>query len=202
MQVHGKPPYMFASPTIDYFFRWRWWAAWLVFLPIGGAALFLAVQFAVNLFLVATFVGVGILFWTFFEYVMHRFCFHFVGKSQRLQHMHYVVHGMHHEYPTDPLRVIFPPFASAIVGALIAGIFLVLLPLSLAFATTTGFVIGYVFYEFMHWAAHHVKWKHPWFYQRKRQHLLHHHNDQFREKNFGVTTSLWDKVFQTYLPTK
>ncbi len=198
MDIREKPPYMFPSPIVDYFFRWRWWAAWVVFVPIIATLLALAIVTATSLWqVVGSFCG-GLFFWTLFEYFMHRFAFHFEGKSTALQHMHYVVHGMHHAYPTDPTRVIFPPFSSIGVGILIAGLFFLALPLTWALGVLAGFVLGYVFYEYIHYAVHQLKGKQAWFFKRKRHHLLHHHNEEYRDKNFGVTTELWDRVFNTF----
>src|ERR1700712_5335072 len=35
----------------------------------------------------------GVLFWTFFEYLMHRFMFHLVADSERARKFIYVMHG-------------------------------------------------------------------------------------------------------------
>jgi len=43
----------------------------------------------------------AVFFWTFFEYVMHRYVFHFITESPLVQKFHYMVHGVHHEYPRD-----------------------------------------------------------------------------------------------------
>lgn len=199
MDINETPPYMFSSATVDYFFRWRWWAAWLAFIPVTVGLFVYALTIATSMVAVTVSFFIGILFWTLFEYLMHRFTFHFIATTPRLKHLHYVIHGMHHAYPTDPTRVIFPPFASAAIGILIAFVMYLLLPLTWAMGAFSGFILGYVFYEFMHYATHHIKWKFSWFYKRKRHHLLHHHNGDFRDRNFGVTTSLWDRVFNTYM---
>jgi sterol desaturase/sphingolipid hydroxylase (fatty acid hydroxylase superfamily) len=145
-----------------------------------------------------TFVA-GVFLWTFFEYLMHRFMFHVFSHVAGLKHMHYVIHGMHHVYPTDPYRVIFPPFMALAVGALLAGLMALILPTPWFFGTISGFVVGYCWYEFVHYASHHIKWKTAWLKRLKRHHLLHHHNEAFKDKNYGVTTVLWDRVFNTYL---
>src|SRR6185437_5377933 len=41
------------------------------------------------------FIG-GMFFWTFFEYLMHRFVFHWVSENPRAQKFIYVMHGNHH----------------------------------------------------------------------------------------------------------
>lgn len=200
MDVSSKPNYMFSQQYYDYFFNWRWWVAPLIFIPVALAAMVIATEiFASSFFaLIASFFG-GVLFWTFIEYLLHRFAFHFVGESPMLKHLHYVVHGMHHAYPTDPNRVIFPPFLSLPVGMVIFSIMLLIMPYAWAFGAMAGFIVGYCWYEFIHYASHHIKWRIPQLKRLKRHHLLHHHSEAFRDKNFGVTTVLWDHIFGTYL---
>src|SRR5690606_3520611 len=41
----------------------------------------------------------GILLWTFFEDLMHRFLFHCFSKNKTIQKVTYKIHGVHHEYP-------------------------------------------------------------------------------------------------------
>src|ERR1035437_1121457 len=41
----------------------------------------------------------GLFFWSFFEYLMHRYLFHMIVESQRAQRFVYTLHGVHHEYP-------------------------------------------------------------------------------------------------------
>ena len=197
---HSKPPYMFQSKAVDYFFAWRWWVAPVVFMPVSATSVALAFRFSDIKVVqsIGAIVG-GILLWTLFEYCMHRVMFHFEGNGPLTRHLHYVVHGMHHAHPTDPKRVIFPPFGSLFIGLLMAAVLYMVLPLAWFFCVFAGFICGYCWYEFMHYAAHHVKWQIPVMRRLKRHHLLHHHNRDGVQNNFGVTTSLWDHVFGTFL---
>src|SRR5262249_53560780 len=43
----------------------------------------------------------GMSFWTFFEYLMHRFVFHWVAENERAKKIVYVMHGNHHHFPRD-----------------------------------------------------------------------------------------------------
>src|SRR6185437_12644513 len=43
----------------------------------------------------------GIIAWTFTEYVIHRFLFHFNPKTKLGERVHFMVHGVHHDYPND-----------------------------------------------------------------------------------------------------
>lgn len=48
------------------------------------------------------------IFLDFFEYLMHRFVFHFLAESERARKFIYVLHGNHHEYPRDKERLFMP----------------------------------------------------------------------------------------------
>src|SRR5690349_20502773 len=51
----------------------------------------------------------GALLWSLFEYIMHRYLFHFVADSPRAQRFIYTMHGVHHEFPRDRERLFMPP---------------------------------------------------------------------------------------------
>jgi len=38
--------------------------------------------------------------------------FHYEGKSAFAKRVHFLVHGVHHKWPHDKLRLVFPPGAS------------------------------------------------------------------------------------------
>ena len=56
---------------------------------------------------------IGMFYWTFCEYYMHRFIFH--GEETWLPNnnfafaFHFITHGLHHAYPMDRYRLVFPP---------------------------------------------------------------------------------------------
>ncbi|RYY08779.1 MAG: fatty acid hydroxylase, partial [Chitinophagaceae bacterium] len=50
----------------------------------------------------------GMFFWSFTEYIMHRFAFHSNPKSERGKRIKYVMHGNHHEFPRDKERLFMP----------------------------------------------------------------------------------------------
>jgi 4-hydroxysphinganine ceramide fatty acyl 2-hydroxylase len=53
-----------------------------------------------------------------------------------------------------------------------------------------------VLYDCMHYALHHTKLP-EYVRQQKRYHLAHHYKNF--ELGFGVTSKVWDIVFNTYL---
>jgi 4-hydroxysphinganine ceramide fatty acyl 2-hydroxylase len=199
MNTHENPNYMFEDPKIDYFFIWRWWVAPAVFVPVSLTLIVIAKSvFGLSALSLIVNILAGIFLWTLAEYGLHRFIFHVFASKYGNKHIKYVIHGMHHVYPNDPYRVIFPPQGSLVIGALLLLLFLIILPKAWAFTITGGFALGYCWYEFMHYAIHQIKWPFHWYKGRKRHHLLHHHNENYKDVNYGVTTSLWDHVFKTY----
>jgi len=138
------------------------------------------------------FIG-GALFWSLFEYVMHRYLFHLVAESQRAQKFIYTLHGVHHEYPRDKERLFMPPVPSLIIASLIFLIMYGLMSWN-ALAFFSGFVFGYMMYGSMHYAIHAFA---PPKYLKAlwRNHHLHHYKAQ--DKGFGVSSVLWDVVFKT-----
>ncbi|HXB91349.1 MAG TPA: hypothetical protein VNU72_03635, partial [Puia sp.] len=69
-----------------------------------------------------TFLG-GMLFWSFFEYLMHRFVFHWMAESERAKKFVYVMHGNHHHFPRDRERLFMPPVPSIIIASVLCFIF-------------------------------------------------------------------------------
>ena len=100
----------------------------------------------------------GIFFWTLFEYLIHRFVFNFIAKSERALRFVYVVHGNHHEYPRDKERLFMPPVPSLIIASLVFSLMFftgwALGISSYTFVFFRGFILGYLIYGSMHYAIH------------------------------------------------
>jgi sterol desaturase/sphingolipid hydroxylase (fatty acid hydroxylase superfamily) len=135
----------------------------------------------------------GGFFWTFFEYLMHRFVFHYVAESERARRIVYIMHGNHHHFPRDRERLFMPPVPSLIIASVLFSIQYLILG-RYAFAFFPGFIIGYLMYGTMHYAIH--AWAPPRFLKALwRNHHLHHYKDE--GKGFGVSSTIWDHVFGT-----
>ena len=138
------------------------------------------------------FIG-GALFWSLFEYVMHRYLFHMIADSERAQKFIYTLHGVHHEYPRDKERLFMPPVPSLIIASVIFAIMKLTMGWN-ALAFFPGFVFGYVMYGSMHFAIH--AFAPPKFLKALwRNHHLHHYKAP--DKGFGVSSVLWDVIFKT-----
>ena len=139
----------------------------------------------------------GALFWSLFEYIMHRYIFHFVAHNKRAQKFIYTMHGVHHEYPRDKERLFMPPIPSLIIATLLFSLNYALAGWH-ALSFFPGFLLGYIMYGSMHFAIH--AFAPPKFLKALwRNHHLHHY--KCPDKGFGVSSVLWDVVFRT-IPDK
>lgn len=167
------------------------------FVPMIAASLWISL-FALNLGAKAVAGGFlfGLLFWTFFEYMLHRFVFHYEPKTNFGKKAAYLFHGVHHDFPGEADRLVMPPAGSLPIAAAVFGLNYLLVG-NWAFPLFAGFNIGYLYYEFIHYSVHHKKKPGPaWGEPQRRHHLRHHFKDHTRR--FGVSSPLWDFVFGTY----
>ena len=65
----------------------------------------------------------GIFVWTFAEYMLHRYLFHWVTEAKWSQRFHFIMHGSHHQYPKDEERLLMPPVPGLIMASGLFGIF-------------------------------------------------------------------------------
>jgi len=173
---------------------------WSMYLPLIILSLYTSFyRFALGFSAMLLLFTAGVICWTLFEYLMHRFAFHYVAHSPRAQRIVYIIHANHHEYPRDRERLFMPPVPSIIVAALVFLLQYLLVGNSV-FAFFPGFLFGYLLYGTMHYAIH--AWNPPfkWMKPLWRNHHLHHYKEQ--EKGFGVSTTVWDRLFGTMFDLK
>ena len=140
----------------------------------------------------------GFAFWTLSEYLLHRYIFHLTEKDFKgADRFAYIIHGIHHEYPNDAQRTLMPFIPKLVFSAFFFGIFLLILGKKGAFFAS-GFTMGYYFYSIMHYAIHRIKAP-AWLKPLWEHHHRHHHLNE--DKAFGVSFTLWDRVFGT-MPEK
>ncbi len=187
-------PAMFPSPTLDRLTRAHPATPALVFLPPVFFLGFLAVRDLGALEALAVAVG-GYLFWTLSEYWAHRTVFHFEPERGLGARLHWMIHGVHHDHPNDPRRLVLPPAFSIPLAFLFLGLFVVTLGTPLAWAVAAGFYLGYVIYDTLHFALHHAHPKGRLGRRLRELHMRHHFEDH--ERGFGVSAPWWDIVFNT-----
>jgi sterol desaturase/sphingolipid hydroxylase (fatty acid hydroxylase superfamily) len=172
------------------------------------------------------FLVAGVAFWTFVEYLAHRFILHgrfpdgdeivLVAAQRRysfflhggfpyaeriVQHYFHMrldpLHWEHHRNPYDGHHI------NAKWRDLLP-LFCVTAPLSLIAPIYTlpvflaGTVASYATEEWVHHSVHFYNFKNPYFRYLKRHHFSHH-NPQGLEQGYGLTSAFWDMVFGTQL---
>ena len=195
-KIHNKgQEQLFRNPYVEMLTKAHPLVIWGIYLPfIIGMPIYTVqtLQLSVSKVLLLFFGGIA--FWTFFEYLMHRYVFHWVAESPKAQKFIYIMHGNHHHYPRDRDRLFMPPLPSLILTSTIFGIMYLLMHHA-AFSFFPGFILGYLLYASMHYAIH--AWNPPfkWMKPLWRNHHLHHYKNE--ERGFGVSSTLWDHVFGT-----
>ena len=141
------------------------------------------------------YVAGGLFIWTLTEYVMHRFVFHFNPRGKFMERIHFIFHGVHHDYPNDAKRLVMPPSVSIPLATAFYFLFSVFLREFQLAAFFSGFMAGYLFYDLTHYALHHANFKNSFWKKLKKHHMTHHYSDA--DRGYGVSSDFWDKIFRS-----
>jgi sterol desaturase/sphingolipid hydroxylase (fatty acid hydroxylase superfamily) len=192
MTHEEKNARMFQSPFLEAFTKTHWTLPLFFYLPIAGFMLWQSRHLA--LLAIPALIISGIIFWTLAEYSLHRFVFHWVPANKLGKRFHFLIHGVHHDYPNDALRLVMPPLVSLPAAILFYILFTVLLG---AYAPPffAGFLLGYLYYDLLHYSIHHAPMKGKIAQYFKLQHMKHHFQNE--DSTYGVTTRFWDNLFKT-----
>jgi sterol desaturase/sphingolipid hydroxylase (fatty acid hydroxylase superfamily) len=139
-------------------------------------------------------VSVGLLAWGFIEYAIHRWVLHGPPTMARRDH------ARHH---ADGTALISTPFLVIMAGACAMwGLFALVIPAGLAALLVFGIYCGYNYFAVLHHLQHHRKndlarfahWR-----RSEQHHHIHHHRQVV---NYGITTTIWDRLLGTFAPTR
>jgi dihydroceramide fatty acyl 2-hydroxylase len=147
--------------------------------------------------LIGLFVG-GYLLWTLSEYWIHRVIFHFEPEEGFGARLHWIIHGVHHDHPNDPLRLVMPPSVSVPLSSLFLVAFWAVLGTPLWYGFGAGFIAGYLIYDMTHYHLHHHKPKTRMGKRLRELHMRHHFQDD--TTGFGISAPYWDTAFGTHSP--
>ena len=176
-RVHPAVPLIIFVPVILYMFYLSYWYFQLPLTNIFGLVMF------------------GVFVWTITEYLLHRFIFHLELKSEFGKKIHFIFHGVHHDYPSDSRRLVMPPSVSIPLASLFYILFRFLIGDVAVYPFFAGFLSGYLFYDMTHYAVHHFNMHSKFWLALKHHHIKHHYKDP--DRGFGVSSPLWDIVFGT-----
>ena len=190
-----ESPAMFENKFIDGFSRVPWYMVPITFVPVVVANFAYGMNQGVALLPSIGLFAAGIFVWTFAEYWLHRELFHWVPNFSWGKRFHFLMHGVHHDYVNDRMRLVMPPAAAAALAVIFFAIYYTLMGVY-AFPFFSGKVLGYIGYDMTHYYVHHGKVSGQWFKRLRAHHMNHHHNKDGRK--YGVSNTLWDHVFRTY----
>jgi dihydroceramide fatty acyl 2-hydroxylase len=191
--LRASPP-MFESRLLDFFSRVHPAVPVAIFVPVIAAMAAWSLQrtsVAVTIGLVAG----GYALWTLFEYWLHRLVFHFEPQAGLGARFHWIIHGVHHEHPNDPLRLVMPPAVSVPLAALVFGGLYLVFGERPAPGIAAGFYAGYLVYDMLHYYLHHFVPRGRLGRMLRERHMRHHFQDD--TKGFGISAPYWDEVFRT-----
>jgi dihydroceramide fatty acyl 2-hydroxylase len=187
-------PRLFKNPVLDKLSRVHWSVPLFLYVPV---LVFLAglsfSHYGSGGVLLAALLGYFI--WTLVEYFGHRFLFHCDFPGRFGARIHFLIHGVHHEHPSDPLRLVMPALLSGPIMLISFLIGWLLFGLPLEYPVLMGFMAGYLGYDMVHYYVHHGQPKSWAGRTLRRLHMLHHFRDP--ERGFGVSAPWWDYVFKT-----
>jgi sterol desaturase/sphingolipid hydroxylase (fatty acid hydroxylase superfamily) len=175
--------------------RANYWAAyavdWLCPIVLG----YLGWQEATSWPIPVLSVVAGCFVFTLVEYAIHRWGFHSDASFMT------PIHQEHHDIPLN--RTALPFFTSPGASLILWSIFRPLLGQEIACFFLSGVLAGYFCYSLLHHIEHNVRVKRglrrippfSWLQARWAAHVVHH---RLSDKNYGVTTSFWDRVFGTH----
>uniref|UniRef100_UPI001B80A7C3 sterol desaturase family protein n=2 Tax=Streptomyces TaxID=1883 RepID=UPI001B80A7C3 len=180
---------------------WRWLDHLIHVHPVTTVAMFTPVIAACVLFSLGETGGwalvgwaaAGYVTWTLSEYWGHRIVLHYEPEKGFGARLHYILHGIHHDYPTDPRRSILSPALSIpmVGGTIYLASGLGSLPLTFG----AGYTFGYLSYDLFHLYLHLATPRSRLMRHLRSLHMRHHFRDD--TKGFGISAPYWDELFGT-----
>ena len=187
-------PRMFENDFLDRFSRVHHFVPLAIFLPAIAVFLYLGFDRVGTGETLLLALG-GYLFWSLAEYWIHRVIFHWEPEHGLGAKLHWMIHGVHHDHPNDPLRLVMPPALSIPLAALFVWVFSLVIGTPGFLPFGAAFLGGYLAYDMLHYHVHHHRPKTALGKRLRELHMRHHF--QNHERGYGVSAPFWDHVFGT-----
>lgn len=206
-QVHiprytDSTPRFFRQDWLEIFTKNTWWGVLLFWIPVIAGCLWYAGRALSLPTMVQLFVD-GLVLWTVYEYVFHRFIFHMetvLPDHQLAFVLHFLMHGVHHFLPMDRYRLVMPPLLLVALSLPVVAMLRWMVGGAATAVLLAGSYTGYVCYDMMHYYFHHGGVVGGYVGRMKSYHMDHHYVDP--NLGFGVSNLTWDAAFDTLLPLK
>lgn len=190
---------------LEWMSRTNWWLVPSTWIPITSLLLYaayvtpIAGESTLPLFNILLCVFWGVISWTMLEFILHRWMFHvehwmdigFFSSSWFIQ-VHFVMHGVHHLFPSDAYRLVMPPWNASVIAGPIWFLWAALLPKPVLYAFFAGLTMGYISYDMMHYFLHFGGTKWTYLQSLRTHHMVHHYTNV--DEGYGVSSKLWDYV--------
>jgi len=186
---------MFKADWMEALSKVHWSVPLWIFVPIVTFIAWKATTVPTDIVSVIGSIVAGLVAWSLTEYVLHRFVFHFVPKSSWGLRLHFIFHGVHHDYPNDTNRLVLPPSVSLPLATGIYFLYKSFIPEQYLYPFFAAFLVGYLCYDISHYALHHAKFENALWKKLKHHHMTHHYQNP--EKGYGVTSKLWDIIVRS-----
>ncbi|MFL5826196.1 MAG: sterol desaturase family protein [Thermoleophilaceae bacterium] len=196
--LRASPP-MFESKLLDRLSRVHPAVPVIIFAP-AITVFFVIAALHISALPVIGYAALGYLIWSLSEYWIHRIIFHFEPQDGIGARLHWIIHGVHHDHPNDPLRLVMPPSVSVPLSTGFFFAFWGVFGLPIAWAVAAGFFLGYLAYDMTHYHLHHHTSRTRMGRYLRELHMRHHFQDHTR--GYGISAPYWDKVFGTWLDRK
>ena len=181
---------MFETPFIEWFSRIHPVTPFLFWVPVLALMSWWSLRADLAGGWFAALVVAGWLAWSLAEYLLHRYVFHYIGPQSWKRRFHFIFHGVHHDYPQDAHRLVFPLGVSITIGLVFYLAMNAAVGQLYASALFVGFGGGYLLYDGIHYFTHHLKARSRMGKFLKRYHMVHHHTGV--EGMWGVSQPFWD----------
>jgi len=197
--IHDEIPIrLFKSNFMEFFTHITPLAILIIWLPVVIGLL--VTSHGLSVINVILGVLIGLFVWTFAEYTLHRFVFHFPPKTPRMERITFLFHGIHHAQPQCKTRLVMPPVVAIPMAAAFYGLFWLILGTFFhagqwVHPIMAGFMVGYLIYDLTHYATHHWPMRSGYLKYIKRYHMAHHYKTP--DARYGVSSPIWDYVFKT-----
>jgi sterol desaturase/sphingolipid hydroxylase (fatty acid hydroxylase superfamily) len=167
-----------------------------MWVPMSAYLFYLGLARELSLATSASLWVAGFFLWTFCEYILHRWIFHLELKNPTLRKIWYPVHMLNHDVQEWD-RLVAPPRMSVPLFFFFLGVFAIWPGAPLMMPLFSGFIIGYLGYDYVHYYTHFARPTSRIGKGLRKRHLQHHF--AFTDRWYGVSSPLWDYVFGTYV---
>src|ERR1700690_4022461 len=148
MRVQAETCRMFESDLLERFSRIHPATPFVIWVPV--AFFFVARSVSRHDLALPAVAGLflcGMFAWTCAEYVLHRYVFHWTNNTGWGKRIHFLLHGVHHDFPNDKDRLVMPLPMSIPLAFIFYPLFTLTMRPTLGESFFAGFVVGYLFYD-------------------------------------------------------